>query len=141
MPAPAAAMTPPAAATTLMNVRLLSAMRKGSHRRAGASTCYASVVALVDVILGYDCNLACDYCTITPEMRRRSLTTRAVLEALDEGRARGYDAVSFTGGEPTIRADLLGLVKAARARGYGDIKVQSNGLIYAHASNVDKLVA
>jgi MoaA/NifB/PqqE/SkfB family radical SAM enzyme len=98
-------------------------------------------VALVDVILGYDCNLACDYCTITPEMRLRSLTTRAVLEALDEGRARGYDCVSFTGGEPTIRADLLGLVKAARARGYGDIKVQSNGLIYATASNVDKLVA
>jgi len=97
-------------------------------------------VALVDVILGYDCNLACDYCTITPEMRRRELTSRAVLEALDEGRARGYDAVSFTGGEPTIRPDLLGLVKAAVARGYGDIKVQSNGLLFAHAPNVDKLV-
>ncbi len=98
-------------------------------------------MALVDVILGYDCNLACDYCTITPEMRRRELPTRAVLEALDEGRARGYDAVSFTGGEPTIRPDLLGLVKAARARGYGDIKVQSNGLLFAHAPNVDKLAA
>jgi cyclic pyranopterin phosphate synthase len=98
-------------------------------------------VPLVDVILGYDCNLACDYCTITPEMRRRALSTRAVLEALDEGRRLGYDAVSFTGGEPTIRPDLLGLVKAAQARGYRDIKVQSNGLLYAHASNVDKLVA
>ena len=98
-------------------------------------------MALVDVILGYDCNLACDYCTITPEMRRRELTTRAVLEALDEGRRLTYDAVTFTGGEPTIRPDLLGLVKAARARGYSDIKVQSNGLIYATASNVDRLVA
>src|SRR6476646_6724705 len=106
---------------TLMKLRLLCAMGKGSHRRAKPSTCYASRVALVDVILGYDCNLACDYCTITPEMRLRSLTTRAVLEALDEGRALGYGSVSFTGGEPTIRADLLGLVKAARTRGYGDI--------------------
>src|SRR5262249_50198053 len=76
-----------------------------------------------------------------PEMRRRELPTRAVLEALDEGRRLGYEAVSFTGGEPTIRPDLLGLVKAARARGYADIKVQSNGLLYATASNVDKLVA
>src|SRR5262249_41641960 len=74
-------------------------------------------------------------------MRRRELPTRAVLEALDEGRAQRYDAVSVTGGERTIRADLLGVVKAARARGYGDIKVQSNGLLYATASNVDKLVA
>jgi cyclic pyranopterin phosphate synthase len=98
-------------------------------------------VALVDVILGYDCNLACDYCTITQEMRMRELPTRAVLAALDEGRALGYDAVSFTGGEPTIRRDLLGLVAAARARGYADIKVQSNGLLFAHAPNVEKLAA
>ncbi len=96
---------------------------------------------LVDVILGYDCNLWCDYCTITPEMRRRSLSTRAVLEALDEGRRKGYDRVSFTGGEPTIREDLLGLVRAARQRGYLDVKVQSNGLLFSHKPNVDKLVA
>ncbi len=98
-------------------------------------------MALLDVILGYDCNLACDYCTITPEMRRRALSTAAVLAALDRGRAQGYDAVSFTGGEPTIRPDLLALVKAARARGFSDVKVQSNGLMFAHAPNVDALIA
>jgi cyclic pyranopterin phosphate synthase len=98
-------------------------------------------VALLDVVLGYDCNLACDYCTITPAMRRRELSTAAVLRALDDGRARGYDALSLTGGEPTIRPDLLGLVKAARARGYADIKLQSNGLQFAHGPNVDALAA
>src|SRR4051812_13277609 len=114
-------------------------MHRGSHRRPATSNATLLTV-LVDVILGYDCNLACDYCTITPEMRRRELSNRAVLEALDEGRALGYDRVSFTGGEPTIRKELLALVKAARARGYADIKVQSNGLLYAHGPNVDKLV-
>jgi cyclic pyranopterin phosphate synthase len=97
-------------------------------------------VALLDIVLGYDCNLACDYCTITPAMRQRSLSTKQVLQALSDGRAGGYDAVSFTGGEPTIRADLVGLIKAARACGYGDIKVQSNGLLFSHAPNVDALV-
>lgn len=95
---------------------------------------------LLDVILGYDCNLACDYCTITPEMRQRELPTSTVLRELREGRAAGYDRVSFTGGEPTIRPDLLGLVRAGRELGYDDIKVQSNGLLFAHEPNVRRLV-
>ena len=97
-------------------------------------------MALLDVILGYDCNLACDYCTITTAMRARSLSAARVLAALREGRARGYDRVSFTGGEPTIRGDLLGLVRAARQLGYDDVKVQSNGLLLAEPANVKKLV-
>lgn len=98
-------------------------------------------MALLDVILGYDCNLACDYCTITAEMRASGLSTAAVVEALRRGRALEYDHVSFSGGEPTIRQDLLGLVRAARTLGYTDVKVQSNGLLYARGANVDRLVA
>jgi cyclic pyranopterin phosphate synthase len=97
-------------------------------------------VALLDVILGYDCNLWCDYCTITTEMRRRALTSGAVVRALREGRADGFERVSFTGGEPTIRGDLLGLVRTAREVGFGDVKVQSNGLMFAEARNVERLV-
>lgn len=96
---------------------------------------------LLDVILLYDCNLACDYCTITPAMRARALTTGAVVRALRDGRGEGYDRVSFTGGEPTLRADLLGLIRQARSLGYRGIKVQSNGLVFAAAANVARLVA
>jgi MoaA/NifB/PqqE/SkfB family radical SAM enzyme len=95
---------------------------------------------LLDVILGYDCNLACDYCTITPAMRERALPPAAIVAAMRNGRARDYDRIAFTGGEPTIRADLVGLIKAARKLGYGDIKVQSNGLLFT-AANVERLVA
>ena len=55
---------------------------------------------LLDVILHYDCNLACDYCTITPAMRARGLATAAVLRELTSARADGYDRLSITGGEP-----------------------------------------
>ena len=96
---------------------------------------------LLDVVLGYDCNLACDYCTITPAMRRRELTTIDVLRALEDGRARGCDSLSLTGGEPTIRRDLVGLIRAAKQRGYRDIKLQSNGLMFSSKSNVDALIA
>jgi cyclic pyranopterin phosphate synthase len=101
----------------------------------------AIVAGLLDVILGYDCNLACDYCTITPAMRARALPSERVVAELRRGRGDGYDALSLTGGEPTIRGDLLGLVRAARALGYGDVKLQSNGLLLAPPGNVARLAA
>jgi len=95
---------------------------------------------LLDVIVGYDCNLACDYCTITPAMRARALTAPAIDRELQQGRREGYARVSFTGGEPTIRPELVALVRRARALGYAAIKVQSNGLAFAHAPNLARLI-
>lgn len=94
---------------------------------------------LLDLVLDYDCNLACDYCTITPAMRSRALPTGAIVRQLRAARDEGFGRVSFTGGEPTIRRDLLPLVREARRLGYEDIKVQSNGLLYAEAGNVARL--
>ena len=99
------------------------------------------MAGLLDVILGYDCNLACDYCTITPAMRERSLGAAQVLAALRQGRADGLDRAAFTGGEPTIRGDLLGLVRAARTLGYEDVKVQTNGLVLGQGDNAGRLAA
>lgn len=96
---------------------------------------------LLDMILGYDCNLWCDYCTIGPELRGRALSTAHALASLRQGRAQGLDALSITGGEPTIRPDLLAIVRAGRALGFADIKVQSNGLMYAHGDNLARLLA
>lgn len=98
-------------------------------------------MALLDVVLGYDCNLACDYCTITPAMRRRAMPTELVAREIDRAAARGFRDIAFTGGEPTIRADLPALVKHARRRGFTHVKVASNGLRYAHAPYLDHLVA
>jgi cyclic pyranopterin phosphate synthase len=95
---------------------------------------------LLDVVLGYDCNLACTYCTITDEMRRRALPTERVAREIDRAAARGYKDVAFTGGEPTIRSDLGTLVRYARRRGFAHVKVASNGLRYAHAPYLEQLV-
>jgi cyclic pyranopterin phosphate synthase len=99
-----------------------------------------SSLALLDVVLGYDCNLACSYCTITQSLRVRALSTERVVAELDRAASRGYDEVAFTGGEPTIRADLPALVRYARRRGYKHVKLTSNGLRYAHAAYLDHLV-
>lgn len=98
-------------------------------------------MALLDVVLGYDCNLACTYCTITDSMRRRALPADRIAREIDRAAAKGYRDIAFTGGEPTIREDLPALVRYARRRGFLHAKVASNGLRYAHAAYLDHLVS
>lgn len=93
---------------------------------------------LLDVVMHYECNLACDYCTITPEMRTRSLSAREIGAAMLRARGDGITELSLTGGEPTIRGDLLPLIRAAKKLGFVDIKIQSNGLLFTPA-NVKRL--
>lgn len=93
---------------------------------------------LLDLILGYDCNLACDYCTCLG-MEGRALATADAIAALHGGRRDGFDRVSFTGGEPTLRRDLLGLVRTAKELGYASAKLQTNGLLLAEPRNLERL--
>ncbi len=93
---------------------------------------YADV--LIDVMFGYACNVQCDYCSITDDMRRENMTTASVIAQLAEARARGATRVAFGGGEPTIRRSLLPLARWCRDRGYRSIKVASNGLMYSYRS-------
>lgn len=95
---------------------------------------------LLDIILDYDCNVACDYCTITPQMRTRSLSAGTVVAAMIEARRSGVDRISFTGGEPTIRPDLLALLRKARSLGFAEIKVQTNGLLLGAGNNLARLI-
>lgn len=95
---------------------------------------------LLDIVLGYDCNAACTYCTITSEMRRRSLSPQAVAREIDRAAAVGFRDIAFTGGEPTIRNDLPALVRYAKSRSFTDIKVCSNGLRYSNGAYLDRLV-
>lgn len=105
---------------------------------------------LLDVILLYDCSLACEFCTVMADvgaeggvaqsLRAKSLPAARVLHAMKADRARGFDAIAFTGGEPTLRAELLPLVRKARELGFASIKLQSNGLVFATAANLERAV-
>ncbi len=87
---------------------------------------------LVDIMIGYACNVQCDYCSITDEMRRDQMPVDVILQQLSAARMRGATRVSFGGGEPTIRRALLPIVRWCRDRGYRSIKVASNGLMYSY---------
>lgn len=100
----------------------------------------------VDIKLHYACNNNCIHCVIA-DQRARVLgrgdpdfrTTAQVATELAEARSRGFELVTLTGGEPTIRRDLPDIVRAARALGLL-VGLQTNGRMLAYPEVREGLV-
>lgn len=85
-----------------------------------------------DIKLGYSCNNECIHCVISDfrdkvisEGRPEDIPEEEFRKELLDSRQR-TDKIMFTGGEPTIRKELLSLVAFARDIGY-EITMQTNG--------------
>jgi radical S-adenosyl methionine domain-containing protein 2 len=63
------------------------------------------------------CNLHCGYCYGTFPERPTALPLASWCRILDELRLREVVRVTFSGGEPTLHPDLLGMIEHARAIG------------------------
>ena len=90
------------------------------------------VVERVDVKTGFNCNNKCLFCV---QGNKRDLhgnkTTEEVKETLTDAR-EDSDSIVFTGGEVTIRPDVLELVAFAKNLGFSVIQVQTNGRMLAY---------
>jgi len=78
----------------------------------------------------HKCNLACTYCTQKePDVFSDELSTSETLRLLRIIR-RETDSIVFTGGEPTMRADLEELIAAARRKiGFRSVMLITNGTL------------
>jgi pyruvate formate lyase activating enzyme len=75
------------------------------------------------------CNFRCPYChnpeLVDPNLYRECLSEEGVLSFLEKRKGK-LDALTITGGEPTIQVDLLDFIKCVRNIGYL-IKLDTNG--------------
>ena len=94
-------------------------------------------MALVKV--GYACNQECTFCH-TAGMRGADATAEEVHAKIDRAAALGHEAIVFSGGEPTLRPELLEWADHACRVGL-DVGLVTNGVALADASLVDELVA
>ncbi|WP_139558999.1 radical SAM protein [Methylotetracoccus oryzae] len=97
-----------------------------------------------EIRLGFRCNARCGFCYYQdlldqpPEKEPTSAALRAGLTAL---RRLGATEVEFTGGEPTISAELPDLTRFARHLGFSYISLITNGIRLARPSYAEELVA
>ncbi|MEM5781763.1 MAG: radical SAM protein [Candidatus Aenigmatarchaeota archaeon] len=95
----------------------------------------------LDLKVGFQCNNRCLFC-IQGDKRYfvKDKTDREVRIILKKY-ASTYEGVVFTGGEPTIRKELIGWIKYASQLGYKTIQIQSNGRMFSYLEYCKKLIA
>src|SRR5271157_1720709 len=75
------------------------------------------------------CNFRCPYChnpeLVDPDLYKECLSEETVLSFLEKRKGK-LDALTITGGEPTIQHDLMDFIKCVRKIGYS-IKLDTNG--------------
>lgn len=85
-----------------------------------------------DIKTGFNCNNRCQFCV---QGNKRDLygnkTTEEVKKILDDAKLT-CDGIVFTGGEVTIRPDVIELVKYAKHLGFKSIQIQTNGRRFAY---------
>ncbi len=93
------------------------------------------------VMLGFSCNNNCIMCTTKPKAEfYKDRKTQEIVKDLEKGIKQGFKKVEFTGGEPTIRKDILKLIKYARETGYKDIGLSTNGRMLSYNDFAKKII-
>lgn len=85
----------------------------------------------IDIKVTYKCNNRCKFC-VQGNKRENcpDKSNREIKTILCDSKSK-YQEVIFTGGEPTIRPDILELVSYAKELGY-TIQIQTNGRLFAY---------
>jgi len=93
-----------------------------------------------DVKVGFSCNNLCKFC-VQGDKRYRygNKTFEQVKKELRDAR-KSCGSVVFTGGEPTLRKDLIKLVIFARELGFKPIQIQTNGRMFAYKRYCEQLI-
>lgn len=90
------------------------------------------------IVFTQGCNFRCPYChnpeLVNPEMYGECLPEETIFSFLAKRKGK-IDAVTITGGEPTIQHDLIDFVKRVKRSGYL-VKVDTNG---SHPEVIEKL--
>jgi len=93
----------------------------------------------VDLKTGFVCNNNCVFCAQAHKKHLGNKTTEQIKIEINAS-AKRCDNIVFTGGEATIRKDIIELVKYAKEQGYSKIQLQSNCRMLSYMPFVVKLI-
>ena len=99
---------------------------------------HQSQSVLTNLLVTNRCDLRCSYCFMNAGASGRVYeptieTIRELMIQARNERPMGSKAIQITGGEPTIREDILDIVKMAKEVGFSHIQVNTNGMKLAES--------
>lgn len=94
----------------------------------------------LDLKVGFQCNNRCLFCV--QGNRRYSCPNKSDQEVkkILKRMKKNHDGVVFTGGEPTVRKELVDWVRYAKKLGYQFIQIQTNGRMFSYKDYCKALI-
>lgn len=91
----------------------------------------------IEIVTGFACNNFCKFCSVGN--RDFNKTTDVVKKEIDEAVAEHPRELNFTGGEPTIRRDIVELISYAKEK-MQEIRITTNGRMLSYPEFTKTLV-
>ncbi|WP_297459252.1 tetraether lipid synthase Tes [Thermococcus sp.] len=106
---------------------------------------HRSHTSLLNIVLTNRCNLSCWYCFFyakegQPIYEPTLEQIRMMLRNAKKEYPIGANAVQLTGGEPTLREDLIEIIKIAREEGYDHVQLNTDGIKLAFEPDLVKKI-
>ena len=85
-----------------------------------------------DVLVGYSCNNNCKHCMVSEKRPLGDRTTAECKDQMRQGKDHGAVWIQITGGEPTMRSDIVELVRYASEVGFNPVQMLSNARMFRY---------
>jgi MoaA/NifB/PqqE/SkfB family radical SAM enzyme len=92
------------------------------------------------IVVGFACNNNCRFCVTAGKRVSGEKETAQIKSEIEEAFSNGAREIVFTGGECTIRKDIIDLVAFAKKRGFLIIQIQTNGRSFADVEFCKRIV-
>jgi len=92
------------------------------------------------VIVGYECNNMCLFCSVGNQDRSFNRTYDDIVQNIANDYGNGFRSIQFLGGEATIRKDIIKIVKKAKEIGYDKISFETNGRMFSNEMFTKKII-
>ncbi len=99
-----------------------------------------SEIRKIEIVTGFSCNNNCLFCSVGDKLRSFDKTTEEVLTDIDRAVSEKPEEINFTGGEPTIRKDILKLISYTKSKGINEIRVTTNGRMFSYDKFTEDII-
>jgi MoaA/NifB/PqqE/SkfB family radical SAM enzyme len=94
----------------------------------------------IEIVTGFTCNNNCLFCSVGDKLRSFDKTTKEIIADIDRAVLENPEEINLTGGEPTIRRDIVELISYTRNKGIKKIRVTTNGRMFYYPEFTEKMV-
>lgn len=92
------------------------------------------------ITVGHPCNQHCVFCNLKHKDRLHELSFEEVCSRLKRSKQEGFNVIEFTGGEPTLRKDILKIFKYAKETGFEKVFISTNGRLFSYKEFTKKAI-